>query len=494
MNPTGSDSNELPTAELRPRRRWSAIWLLPLACALLTGWLLYDALSQRGMSISVQFPHGHGLKAGDALRYRGIAVGTVEAVRLVRELDRIAVDIRLNPDAGDLARTGSRFWIVRPQLGLEGATGLETVVGANYVSVLPGNGDFQHQFIGLDEPPLRQALEPGGLEIMLTTPTKGNLRPGAPVSYRQVAVGAILSVDLARDASAVEAKIYIKPDYVALIRENTRFWKTGGARFSAGLTGLSVDVDSVRALILGGVSLALPPSPGRKSPPGQVFTLYEEPEKAWLEWTTTVPLHEPAANQTVERPRPLPAALRWQYKNLFYWTREAERRGWVLPVRGGFLGPADLLTVPENALPGSANLTVKSASIPLNSVSEPFSKYLMTLSIDHDYPVWTRTRHSTTPEDTLIVAGPAMADRFVPAARYRAKDSQWTIDPEVPFDPRWHGAAVVAQKDGALIGLLLVDEDKVQVAKLGTSVNISLDKTANNANLNSDVNTKDALP
>ncbi len=85
MNPEQS----LPSAEPRLRRRWSYLWLLPIACAVIAGWLLFSALVQRGIPISIQFQQGYGLKPGDALRYRGINVGSVEDVLLAADLHSI---------------------------------------------------------------------------------------------------------------------------------------------------------------------------------------------------------------------------------------------------------------------------------------------------------------------------------------------------------------------------------------------------------------------
>ncbi|MDQ2696578.1 MAG: MlaD family protein [Pseudomonadota bacterium] len=460
MNPPPADG--LPVARVQRRRRFSLLWLLPLLAVLAAAGLVYAALGQRGVPIAITFQQGHGLKAGDVLRYRGIAVGSVREIRLTPDLDGIAVRLSLDRRARNLARAGSRFWIVRPQVSLSGASGLETLIGAHYLSVLPGEGELQDTFTGLEEPPLLELLENGGLEVLLTTPVKGNLRAGAPVNYRQVPVGTILSVGLARDASGVEVRIYVEPQYTTLIRDNTRFWKTGGARFSAGITGLSVDVDSVPGLLLGGVNLALPPDPGRRVEPGQRFRLYEEPGAGWTEWVPALSLADGVAGPAADRPRPLRAVLRWEQKNLLYLTGEKQRQGWVLAVEGGFLGPADLLAPPADALPGSARLSIDQRPVPLAAAAD-WGEPLLMLPYAHGYPPWSRWREVTTAEDTLIVADPARPARFVGADRYRRRDGYWRVDPPAPFDARWHGAAVVAESDGALLGLLWVGENETAV-------------------------------
>src|SRR5436309_3486260 len=73
----------------------------------------------------------------------------------------------------------SRFWIVRPQAALTGFSGLDTVVGAKYVAILPGGGAPERRFVGLEEPPVLELEppEPGGLRIVLESGRLGGLRP-----------------------------------------------------------------------------------------------------------------------------------------------------------------------------------------------------------------------------------------------------------------------------------------------------------------------------
>jgi hypothetical protein len=458
----------LPRATLRPKRRWSAVWLVPLAFAALSGWLVFAALGQRGIAIEVRFSQGHGIKAGDALRYRGITVGTVRDARLAADQQSIRVRVLVNPDARDITRAGSQFWVVRPQLDLSGAAGLETVVGAKYLSVLPGKGELSKLFVGLEEPPLTEILHPGGLEIILVTPRKGSLRAGAPVSYREIIIGTITSVELARDASSVEARVYIQPEYVALIRKKVKFWKAGGARFSAGLTGLSLAVDSVQSLILGGVNLAIPPAPGNPVPPEHIFTLADEPQQEWLQWVPSLPLYSTSEQPDRPHPQPVAAILSWSHRNLFYLTRERLRRGWLLPVEGGFLGPADMLTQPEDALAGSARLALADTLVPLDLGSEPRGDGLALLPTLHPFTPWTKLRPAQGPEDTLVIAGSDAPPRLIPASRYHLDgEPGWRVDANLSFDASWHGASIVAESDGAVIGLLLVGEDEIRVGNLG---------------------------
>src|ERR1043166_10175776 len=63
--------------------------------------------------------------------------------------------IRLMRSGAGLAREGSRFWIVRPRVGLGQVTGLTTVLSGPEINVIPGKpGEpAKYEFTGLDNPP-----------------------------------------------------------------------------------------------------------------------------------------------------------------------------------------------------------------------------------------------------------------------------------------------------------------------------------------------------
>jgi paraquat-inducible protein B len=214
-----------PAAVLRPRRRVSLILLVPLAALLFALWLGYEAWQLRGSDITVELPDGHGLTLGADVRYRGVTIGNVRNIKVTN--DGIVVTASITSDADRIALSGSRFWIVRPQVGFTGLAGLDTLVGPRYLAVLPPDPSVtssspQFQFVGLAEPPVVETIDPGDLEVLVQGPQQGSLRRGGPVMYRHVRVGTILSVGLAGDSSAVEARLHIEKPFVPLIHANTR--------------------------------------------------------------------------------------------------------------------------------------------------------------------------------------------------------------------------------------------------------------------------------
>ena len=450
-------SDPLPRAEVGPAPRFSVIWLVPLlamALALVLGW---QAWGQGGVEILIDFGEGHGLKAGDTLRHRGIVVGRVDAVRLSAGGDGVRVIASLEPEASDLARVGSRFWVVRPQLGLDAVGGLDTLVGDRYLGALPGQGPPQRQFDGLPAAPIADALEPG-IDVVLESSRRGSLRPGSPVTYRGIHVGSVLSVGLASDSRTVEVGVRVLQAYGQLVRPGTRFWDSGGVDFEVGLTGFSLHLDNLQQLALGGVSLAVPEDAGAPVSTGRRFPLFDRPEKEWLGWRASLPIGHSLLPAGAALAEPLRAALAWREGRVF--TGDERREGWALALPGALLLPDDLVSPPAGAHEGSPRLELAGLSLdPGTALSRPAPGLALMPGPEQDQTrPWPRAsqRHPDAPEDCLAIGDPSAPPLSLAAGRFRETEDGWELDPALPLDDRWHGAVLLARSDGRLIGMLLV--------------------------------------
>lgn len=454
---------DLPIAETVPRRRLSWVWLIPLLTLFGIGILGIREWQQSGPTITVVFSEGHGLKEGDQLRYRGTVVGRVERVALADNLNTIRVEVRLGPEAASLAREGSRFWVVRPELGLNGVAGLETIVGANYLAVLPGavNSAPQYHFIGVDQAPLLDARESGGINIVLQAADASGLSSGSPVYYRQLRVGGVRNVSLASDGSAVEVHAYIRPAFRQLVMPESKFWKTGGIQIKASWTGLSVDVGAAQTLLQAGISMAVPPEATEPVQQRHRFQLHEQPQEEWLEWRPSLGSGTVPENLT----KPAWAILQWTLPGYVYNTQE-KRSGWVLPTTGAVTGPTSLLIPPKDAEPQSAHLVLAGRRIEIPDKATSVGRGLT--RIEADLPerplVPAKFRAASAPEDVLIVTATDQGPVFVSAARLLEVTGAWTIDGDVPLDPSWNGAPAVSVADGAVVGFLLLDNERPRIS------------------------------
>lgn len=464
----------LPRAPAAPPPRWGRwLWLLPGIALLGAAWLIGNSLSQRGRLITIAFRDGHGLVAGDKLRFRGIECGVVEQARLAEDFAGVEFDVRLTPAADGLAREGARFWIVRPQFDLSGAAGLDTVVGPRYLTLLPAAEPSPPatRFIGMEQPPLPDLEEAGGIEVVLQSSQGTGLRHGLGVYYRDVRIGGVLSSALAGDGSAIETRVYIRPQYRHLIRAQSVFFNAGGVHLRGSLTGFSLHIGTSEMLLRGGIGLAVPPDPGPPVADGHRFPLHPHPETEWLDWRPVVP--GVAAPTPTVRPVLWPALLRWTHDG-FFRDSPRERRGWVLVENQQFSGPRDLLTVPEGALGGTATLTIADETWELTRPEEVPGKGLLVvrplppsllkkLEEDHSRPPVPRARRPETPEDLFLMGGDGSEPIYVAAVRCVPRPEGWTIDPALPIPPTLHGAAALSARDGALLGRLLVTDKEAWI-------------------------------
>lgn len=462
-----TEATHLPTATVAKRRGIGFAFLLPLLTAALVGYLGWKAYSERGEAIVVEFALGHGLHEGDPVRYRGIDVGRVDAVHLAPGLDRVRLAVVLEPHAADLARTGTAFWVARPQVSPAGVSGLDTLVGPRYLAVRPGSptAPKQARFEGLDQPPIVPPFE-GGVEVVLVSPDRGGIAAGAPVLFRKLTVGIVTSIALTSDGSAVELRVAIDPTYAELVRTGTRFWEIAGVELEADLFGgLQVEFDSLEAILTGGIAIATPDEPGDPVRNGHRFTLENNEPEGWSDWRPDVPLGASLLPEGSLVPRARRAALVWREGGLFGGSDES-RHGWLLRVAGGLLGPADLIVAPEDARDASARLEVDGRSIPPLPTDAEVG-LLAIVPDDGPGTPWPTARRRTpeAPEDALVFGDPAGGPRALSAGRFeRNGDGTWQVDRSLSIPADWHGAPVLAREDGALIGLLLVGRDGARIA------------------------------
>jgi len=253
-----------------------------------------NAATFEGTEISIRVPRGDGLSTGTAIRYRGLDVGKVEQISLSDDLQSVVLRARLSQAQVQIARAGTRFWVVKPQVSLAGATNLETLVSGQYLEVLPAEqpGPRQTEFDALLNPPSQTAAEQG-LRLTLSSARRSSLKEGVPVTYREVPVGKVLSYELGATADRVLIHILIEPRYAPLVRTGSRFWNTTGIGVEASLfNGVKVRTESLETLIEGGVAFATPEveQMGAEATPGQTFAMFDDPQPEWLNWAPKIAL------------------------------------------------------------------------------------------------------------------------------------------------------------------------------------------------------------
>nr|WP_314487786.1 MlaD family protein [uncultured Pseudomonas sp.] len=253
-----------------------------------------EAANRAGTLITIRVNTGDGLKPGTPIRLRGLEVGNIESVDLTDDLQAVLLRARITEVPERIARTGTQFWVVKPALGLVRTENLDTLISGQYLEVKPAPRMLapQRDFIALPQAP--EATEPeNGLALTLSAERRGSIKPGVPVTYREVPVGKVTGYELGQTANRVLIHILIEPRYAPLVRGGSRFWNSSGFGIDWGLIkGVSLRTESVETLIDGGIAFATPEGEqmGTQALPKQTFALFDKPEDQWLEWAPKIPL------------------------------------------------------------------------------------------------------------------------------------------------------------------------------------------------------------
>ncbi|AMB84283.1 mammalian cell entry protein [Pseudomonas agarici] len=254
----------------------------------------HDDAQQQGTPITIRVDRADGLRSGTPIRFKGLEVGKVENVELSEDLQSVLLSARITEVPDKIARAGSQFWVVKPELGLIKTANLETLVSGQYIEVQPALGKQgpRKDFVALKQAPDTVTAQ-AGLSLTLSAARRGSLKEGVPVTYREVVVGKVTGYELGATADRVLIHILIEPRYAPLVRTGSRFWSTSGFGADFGLfKGVTIRTESLETLIQGGVAFATPDGErmGSAARPQQTFALFDKFEDEWLTWAPKIPL------------------------------------------------------------------------------------------------------------------------------------------------------------------------------------------------------------
>jgi paraquat-inducible protein B len=252
----------LPTAAVQQKgkRRISLIWAIPVVTVLVGGWLVWDTYAKRGPLISIIFDQGDGLTAGQSLvKHRDVTLGTVTSVKLTPDMNHVVVKVQMTRDATPLISDKTKFWIVRPRFFAGSLSGLGTLLSGPFIDLLPSPDGTkpQTQFTGLEDPPVLQSVVPGRT-FLLKADHIGSVSLGAPIFFRDLQVGQILGWDIGNMVRDVTIHAFVRAPYDSYVHADSRFWNASGLSVKLGADGVQVQVQSLDALLLGGIAFSTP--------------------------------------------------------------------------------------------------------------------------------------------------------------------------------------------------------------------------------------------
>lgn len=267
------------TAKIQGKRGFSIVWIVPMVALLIGGWLALKAIREKGPTITITFVNAEGLEAGKTkIKYRDVNVGQVEQVTLSKDGSYVIATAKLVKGMEQYLTDKTRFWVVRAQVRGGSISGLSTLLSGGYIGVDPSrSGTPTNNFTGLEVPPVVTMGQPGR-HFRLKADTLGSLNIGAPVYYRQIQVGQVVSYGFGQEGKGVDIKIFIEAPHQTKVTENTRFWNASGIDVTLNAQGLKVDTQSLVSIVGGGIAFDLPKdsSPGEEAKDEALFQLYPD--------------------------------------------------------------------------------------------------------------------------------------------------------------------------------------------------------------------------
>ena len=274
---------EAVDAVVETKRRFSIIWVVPIAAALVGAWLVYKSQVERGPTVTVIFSASEGVVAGKTkVKYKDVEVGQVDSVELSEDLSKVIVKATLDKTLEGHLSENSSFWIVTPRFAGGTISGLDTLFSGVYIGMDPGDkGGPQREFVGLEDPPLVSSDTPGR-HFVVTAGSLGSLNLGSPVYYRQLKAGQVESFKLTPDGKSVRLRVFINAPYDKYVYEGTRFWNASGISASLTADGIKVSTESIIALLVGGIAFDAPMDVGTPVAvkEGHAFELFDSESAA----------------------------------------------------------------------------------------------------------------------------------------------------------------------------------------------------------------------
>lgn len=266
-------------AEIGKIKRWSPVWIIPLVTALIGAWILFYHFSHQGPEVTLITTSADGIEAGKTtIKSRSVNVGKVEAVSLSDNLQQVIIKARLDAGMDKMLKGDSVFWVVKPQIGREGISGLGTLLSGAYIELQPGaKGEEKNDYKLLDAPPLASP-DAEGIRVVLTSDRAGQLNPGDPVLFRGFQVGSVETSHFDPTLRQLRYQLFIRAPYNRLVTSNVRFWKESGVSFDMSAQGMRVQMGSLTTLFGGGVSFDVPEGwePGDEVVNSATYQLFDD--------------------------------------------------------------------------------------------------------------------------------------------------------------------------------------------------------------------------
>ncbi|QIL86349.1 intermembrane transport protein PqiB [Vibrio sp. HDW18] len=245
-------------AEITSQRQLSAIWIIPILALAMGMWMLFQYVNSTGPKVTLILPTADGLEVGKTqIKALNLNVGVISEIKLSKRYDHIIATAQMTKDAQRMLREDSLFWVVKPRIGRDGVSGLDTLLSGAYLQLQPGQSTTaQDQFTVMDLPPIAPP-DAKGLRLVLTHKEAGKLNVGDPVMYEGFTVGRVETTQFDITSKSAQYQLFIFAPYDKLVSSGSFFWLNSGVNLQLNAEGLQFSLGSIESLLKGGVTFGL---------------------------------------------------------------------------------------------------------------------------------------------------------------------------------------------------------------------------------------------
>ena len=275
-------STQLPKIEESTKFNFlTSIWIVPIIALFIAAWLGFQYFDGRGPEIRIMFPKNEGLIAGQSvMKFKNVPIGKVTEIHISEESDGVIVVVRMNSKkAIPYLTEKAKFWIVKPEVGVTGVSGLDTLLSGTYIDAYSEKGGtYQEDYFGLEQP-YHDSTK--GTYFHLTSMEGKNVSVGTPIYYKSIAVGKVEHTYLGLDHKSIDVIVFIEKEYAPYVHLDSRFWVKNMVTVDFTKGKLDVDIAPLNYMVSGGILFS---STGvrknKKIPDDHVFTLFKSQTEA----------------------------------------------------------------------------------------------------------------------------------------------------------------------------------------------------------------------
>ena len=233
----------------------TSIWIVPVVALIIAMWLAWQYYSQLGPEIRIIFPKNEGLQAGQSqIKYKDVPVGKVTRIELTEDGKGVVVHARMDKMAADYLNDTTKFWIVKPEVGITGVSGLETLISGTYINMYAQKKTHtKNQFYGLTHA-FRKNTE--GEYFVLKAPEAYTVTKGTPVYFKNLQAGQVEYVTVGLDGKSVEFIVFVDKEFVPYIHKDSKFWVMSTLDVDISSGRLDVNVAPLTNLVHSGIEFS----------------------------------------------------------------------------------------------------------------------------------------------------------------------------------------------------------------------------------------------